>query len=251
MMPKTTQQNITTILFDLDGTLINVDMHQFVPAYLKYLADCIDPGMAVQPFVERLVQRTVELLNSDDGSKTNEQYYWQVVEEDLGISPETFRSGLQCFFQRHMDAMRPLIQPLPLAAKLIDRCREKGLELVLATNPVFPRQLVEARLAWGGLNADDFSLITSFENSRYCKPNPHYFEDILAHLGRQPQHCLMVGNDTEHDLSASRLGMTTFLVDTWLIDRSPEFVADFRGSHLDLFRFLGHFPERRGIESKH
>jgi len=52
----------------------------------------------------------------------------------------------------------------------------------------------------------------------------------------------MVGNDTEHDLSASHLGMTTFLVDTWLIDRRPEFVPDFRGSHLDLFRFLGRLP---------
>ena len=242
MTQKTIPQDITTILFDLDGTLINVDMHQFVPAYLEHLATCIDPQMPVRPFIDQLIRRTVELLNSDDGRRTNEEFYLYVVEKDLGITPEQFQGGLNHFFHYNMALLRSLIQPLPLAAKLIQRCHEKGMDLVLATNPVFPRPLVEARLNWGGMKAEDFVLITSFENSRYCKPNPHYFEDILAQLGRQPEQCLMVGNDTEHDLSASHLGMTTFLVDTWLIDRRPEFVPDFRGSHLDLFRFLGQLP---------
>jgi hypothetical protein len=50
----------------------------------------------------------------------------------------------------------------------------------------------------------------------------------------------MVGNDTEHDLSATRVGIKTFLVDTWLIDRGTDFAPDYRGGHLDLYRFLGH-----------
>lgn len=239
MTVETIPQDITTVLFDLDGTLINVDMHQFVPAYLEHLSTCIDPQMPIRPFIENLVRRTVELLNSDDGRLTNEEFYLQVVEEDLGITPQQFQDGLKHFYRYNMELLRSFVQPLPLAAKLIQRCHEKGLKLVLATNPVFPRPLVEARLNWGGMKVDDFVLITSFENSRYCKPNPHYFEDILVELDCPAEQCLMVGNDTEHDLSASHLGMTTFLVDTWLIDRKPQFVPDFRGSHLDLFRFLG------------
>ncbi|WP_321530181.1 HAD family hydrolase [uncultured Desulfuromonas sp.] len=242
MTAKTLPQKITTVLFDLDGTLINVDMHKFVPAYLEHLASCIDPQMPPRPFIDQMIRRTIELLGSDDGRQTNEQYYWQVIEQDLGIPAQQFCDGLNHFFRYNMELLSPLVQPLPLATKLIQRCHEKGLELVLATNPVFPRPLVEARLNWGGMKAEDFSLITSFENSRYCKPNPHYFEDILDQLTCRAEQCLMVGNDTEHDLSASHLGMTTFLVDTWLIDRSAQFVADFRGSHLDLFRFLGQLP---------
>jgi FMN phosphatase YigB (HAD superfamily) len=242
-------EEITTVLFDLDGTLINVDMHQFVPAYLKYLADSIDPQMAVAPFVQQMIDRTIERLNSDDGSQTNEQFYLQAAESDLGITPHQFRQGLEHFFAHHMTKLQPLIQPLSLAQGLVDRCRNKGLELVLATNPVFPRPLVDARLEWGGMSPEDFDLVTSFENSRYCKPNRHYFDDILAVLGRRPEQCLMVGNDTEHDLSAGRLGMTTFLVDTWLIDRSAEFTADFRGSHLDLFRFLGQLSGGEACEN--
>jgi hypothetical protein len=50
----------------------------------------------------------------------------------------------------------------------------------------------------------------------------------------------MVGNDTEHDLGARSAGIPTFLVDTWLLDRANgHYVTDFRGGHLDLFRFLG------------
>lgn len=237
-------QALTTVLFDLDGTLLNVDMHQFVPAYLTGLAECIDPAMPPEPFIRQMVERTMQRLDSDDGSVTNEQYFLQVAEQDLGIAAGQFQAGLQQFYRRHMPQLQPLIQPLPLARQILQRCVELGLEIVVATNPVFPRPLVDARLQWGGMADFDFRWVTSFENSHYCKPNRHYFEAILDRLQCRPEQCLMVGNDTEHDLSAGQLGITTFLVDTWLIERPSPFVADHRGSHLDLFRFLGRLGEQ-------
>ncbi|MCD6526319.1 MAG: HAD family hydrolase [Desulfuromonas sp.] len=233
------EQATTTVLFDLDGTLLNVDMHQFVPDYLNGLAECIDPEMSSEPFVQRMIERTMQRLHVSDGSQTNEQFFLQVAQQDLGISAQQFHHGLEQFYQQRMGQLKPLIQPLPLARRILQRCVDQGLEIVIATNPVFPRPLVEARLQWGDLADFEFSWVTSFENSSYCKPNPHYFADILEKLQRTPQQCLMVGNDPEHDLSATQLGITTFLVDTWLIERDKGFVADYRGSHLDLFRFLG------------
>lgn len=232
-------QGTTTVLFDLDGTLLNVDMHQFVPDYLNGLAECIDPQMPREPFVQQMIERTMQRLRASDGSQTNEQYFLQVAEEDLGISAEQFHTGLEQFYQQRMSRLQRFIQPLPLARRILQRCVDLGLEIVIATNPVFPQPLVEARLQWGDLAGFEFSLVTSFENSSYCKPNTNYFADILQYIQRSPQQCLMVGNDTEHDLSASQLGITTFLVDTWLIERDESYCADFRGSHLDLFRFLG------------
>ncbi len=58
----------------------------------------------------------------------------------------------------------------------------------------------------------------------------------------------MVGNDTEHDLAAREVGIATFLVDTWLVDRlDGRFETDFRGGHADLLRFL---EERAGSFSR-
>ncbi|MBN2644978.1 MAG: HAD family hydrolase [Desulfuromonadaceae bacterium] len=231
--------HIDTVLFDLDGTLLNVDMYQFVPRYLKSLADCLPQPVVADYFAERMIRRTMDRLRGSDGAQTNEEYFCAVAQEDFGLSAADFLAGLACFYQRHMTDLRPLIQPLALAPRLLERCARRGLDVVIATNPVFSRPLVEARLQWGGIGDFPYRWVTSFENSRYCKPAAGYFFDILSEIDKRPDQCLMVGNDTLHDLAAAELGMTTFLVDTWLIERESPFRADFRGSHLDLFRFLG------------
>ncbi len=232
------QTPIKTVLFDLDGTLLDVDMHQFVPAYLDGLAESIDPKLDRKTFVETMISRTMERLASDDGSQTNEDFYRKALLSDLGITSAQFSAGLQRFYRDHLSQLEPLVTSFPLARKLIECCQTLGFDVVIATNPVFPRPVVDARLQWAGVGDFDYRWITSYENSCYCKPNPHYFTAIFDELGCDPQSVLMVGNDTEHDLSASQLGVTTFLVETWMIDRESSFVADHRGSHLDLYHFL-------------
>lgn len=239
----TIKSPITTVLFDLDGTLLSVDMYKFIPAYLNRLAESIDPTIDRQQFVDTMIDRTMELLRSDDGSQTNEEFFLSVAQQDFQLTPEQFSSGIRRFCRDRLGELQPLVTSFPLARQLIQCCQTLGFEVVIATNPVFPRPVVDARLEWAGIGDFDYRLVTSFENSCYCKPNPNYFRDILDEIGAVAGNCLMVGNDTEHDLSATTLGITTFLVDTWLIDRGSSFVADYRGSHLDLYRFLGQLGE--------
>ncbi|MDY0189252.1 MAG: HAD family hydrolase [Desulfuromonas sp.] len=228
----------TSVLFDLDGTLLDVDMHRFVPMYLNCLAQSIAVDIDSERFVRVMIECTMERLRSDDGSQTNEEFFLAVAQRDLQISAEQFLQGLQTFYREHMDKLQPLITSSPMARQLICMCKRLGLEVIIATNPVFPRPLVDARLKWGGIGDCDYLLVTSSENSRYCKPNPNYFSAILTEIGREAHTCLMVGNDTEQDLSAAEVGITTFLVDTWMIDRGSPFVPDHRGSHIDLYNFI-------------
>ena len=235
---------IDTILFDLDGTLLNVDMHQFIPAYLSNLAGCLPVDVDTDRFTRSMIKRTMERLEGSDGSQTNEDFYLHAAQKDVGVAPEHFRAGLECFYAEKMPELERYIQPLPLAAKIIERCAQKHLRMIIATNPVFPQPLTMARLKWGGVDQFEYLHVSSFENSRHCKPNQAYFTEILHNFNLIPEQCMMVGNDTVHDLSAGRLGIKTFLVDTWIIDRGSELKPDFRGSHLDLFRLLGAIPPR-------
>ena len=85
-----------------------------------------------------------------------------------------------------------------------------------------------------GLDPKDFLLYTTYENSCHCKPNPAYYEDVLAAIGADPRECLMVGNDVQEDMIARELGMEVFLLTDCLLDR--------KGTDLSQYPHGG-FPE--------
>ena len=121
----------------------------------------------------------------------------------------------------------------------IDRMRAHSIRRVLATNPLFPACAVEARLRWAGLRPEDFSYITTYENSTYCKPNPAYFQEILEKTGLYAEQCIYIGNDAVEDLPARQLGIPTFLLTDNLIcpdDRLLEYIP--YGDYTKLERFM-------------
>lgn len=231
--------NVKGVLFDLDGTLLQVDMIDFIPAYIERLAVHFADLAQHHAFARVIRAATFALIREADGFFTNEELFYSAIENHLGIKRRLFSQRLQRFYADGLADLSTLIRPLPLARNILSRCFERGLKVAIATNPVFPRQVVEARLKWGRIADFPYNLVTSFETSRYCKPHPGYFRQVLEHLSLAPEEVVMVGNDTEHDLGARSAGISGFLVDTWLVDRlDGVFQADFRGNHLDLFRFV-------------
>ncbi len=239
-MPTSNKNSYQGILFDLDGTLLQVEMKHFIPAYTRGLAACFDDVTEPKRFADILLHATLALLRRQDGTQSNEDFFLAMLAENLNIDAALFNQRLQGYCADGLQKLASLIQPQPLTRNILERCRQAGLRVVLATNPVFPRAVVEARMAWGGLLDYPFELVTSYENSRFCKPHLGYFADILDYLQLSPEQCLMIGNDTEHDLAARQAGVATFLVDTWLVDRCEgAFATDFRGGLDDLYKFVG------------
>jgi len=225
--------------FDLDGTLLQVEMRRFIPAYTQGLAACFDDLAPPKVFADVLLDATLALLRRQDGGRRNEEFFLATVTEHLAIDADLFNLRLAAYCADGLSRLADLVRPHPLARPLLERCRQAGLRVALATNPVFPRAVIEARMAWGGFGDYPFEVVTSYENSRFCKPHPGYFADLLETMGLPPARCLMIGNDTEHDLAARFAGVPTFLVDTWLIDRSAGvFTTDYRGDLAALYRFV-------------
>jgi FMN phosphatase YigB (HAD superfamily) len=240
-MPEHSQKNtIEAVLFDLDGTLLRAQMNEFIPQYIiglsEYCADLVKP----KKFTKALLAIIRDLIYTEgDSGMTNEERVYTQMEKNLAIPESVMRKSLTHFKDNGLDALKELIQPIPLAGKIVKDCLKKDIPLVLATNPVFPMFMIQARMQWAGLEEDSFTYITSFENSHYCKPQAGYFQEIADHLDVDPQNCLMVGNDSCHDLAASAIGMKTYLVDTWLVDRGEsEWPCDNRGDHSSLQQFL-------------
>ena len=105
---------------------------------------------------------------------------------------------------------------------MIKKLKAKGLRVALATNPLFPAVATESRIRWAGLDLKDFDLVTTYENSSFCKPNPAYYKEIMEKLGVSAEECVMVGNDVQEDGAAAKLGMRVFILTDCLIDRAGE-----------------------------
>ena len=73
---KETNTVITTVLFDLDGTLLPMDQDTFTHGYFKLLAAKLAPhGYEPKQLVEAIWTGT-EAMVRNDGSRTNEAAFW-------------------------------------------------------------------------------------------------------------------------------------------------------------------------------
>lgn len=207
---------LTTILFDLDGTLIPFIQDDFIGAYFKHLVARIAPmGYDGEKIIAALWKGTGAMLKND-GTFTNRQVFWDRFAQELGVGALSLEGILDDFYSREFHGVSATLKEQVDRGPMIRALREKGYSLVLATNPIFPAVAVNARLKWIGLQPEDFDYVTTYENSRHSKPNPDYYRDILSQINRQAQECLMIGNNPSDDMSALQLGMDGILVTDYL-----------------------------------
>ncbi len=235
---------LDTILFDLDGTLVPFLQDDFIHVYFRLLVRRLAPMGYDADSLIRALWKGVDGMIQNDGSVTNRQKFWQVFTGELGIQALTLESILDSFYGREFDAVRSVLREDADRSGLLRSLREKGYRLVLATNPIFPAVAVETRLRWVDLTASDFDYVTTYENSRRSKPNPGYYQDILQHMGKQGNACLMVGNNPVDDMAARETGMTVFLVTDCIENPGGLPLEDCpHGSFRDLEAFLNGLPE--------
>ena len=235
---------LTTILFDLDGTLLPFVQDEFIQTYFETLLHRLVPmGYDGEKLTKALWKGTGAMIRND-GQFTNRQVFWEIFTQALGVQALALESNLEDFYQNEFDAVRKVLRCQADRRPLVEKLRKKGYSLILATNPVFPAVAVETRMRWVGLCTQNFDYITSYENSRHSKPNPAYFQDILTHVGGQPGECLMVGNNPVDDMSALETGMEGFLVTDYLENPENRPIDGFRhGTFQELEAFLEALPE--------
>lgn len=205
-----------TILFDLDGTLVPFMQDDFVKAYFGALVKRVAPmGYDGEKIIKALWKGTGAMLKNN-GQFTNRQVFWESFSADLGFGVLSLESILEDFYRNEFNAVSATLKETVDRSGMIHSLREKGYALVLATNPIFPAVAVETRLKWIGLSPEDFDYVTTYENSRSSKPNPAYYQEIMAHMGCKADQCLMIGNNPSDDGSAEKAGITTWLVTDYL-----------------------------------
>ena len=230
---------ITTILFDLDGTLLPMDMNVFIKAYFGGLARRLAPhGYEPQKLIDSIWQGTAAMVQNN-GEVTNEERFWQGFEASYGKPARADEELFAAFYREDFDKVQSSCGYTPAARRIVDTAKACGLRVALATNPIFPAMATERRIAWAGLSTSDFELYTTYENSRFCKPNLNYYRDVMQTLGVTPEECVMVGNDVGEDMIAKTLGCRVFLLTDCLINSKGTDISVYpNGSYEDLIAFI-------------
>ena len=204
---------LTTLLFDLDNTLIGNPTRTFVPAYLKALQHHTRELPGGDQLIDGLLAATRLVVSTDHPDRTNEAVIWDHLEQVVGIDRVSAEPIFNNFFESAYFELEPLVECRPAARTLIETCFELGYRVVIATNPIYPKAAIEGRLLWGDIpvTAFDYALVTYYENMHAAKPAVAYYEDILRQIGADASECLMIGDDWINDIvPANALGMQTW-----------------------------------------
>ena len=208
-------------------------------AYFDKLSKKLAPyGYEPKRLIDGIWQSTKAMV-MNNGKQTNEQVFWKEFAGIFGDKVYSDADKFDEFYETDFDKLKSHCSYNEQANQTIQTLKEKGFTLVLASNPIFPMVAQKKRMLWAGINPDDFALITSYENSHYCKPNPLYYKEIIEKIGVKPGDCLMVGNDTTEDAAAMSVGADFFLLTDCLLNNERKDISKYsRGSFMQLLNYI-------------
>lgn len=228
------------VLFDLDGTLLDIDMNQFIQQYFKMMLRMArERGLKSEGLIERVWRSTAAMIQNKDPWLTNQQVFENDFFRHSAYLPEVYHPFFDDFYDRGFDQLRDYARPFPETLPVMEEVFSRGCKVAIATQSVFPEKAIRKRLHWAGVGEFGYELVTSYEVMHYTKPHAEYYLEIAQTLGVRPEECLMVGNDVGEDLTAGQTGMKTFLVKERMINRDNlPIKVDWQGYLPDLLSFF-------------
>jgi putative hydrolase of the HAD superfamily len=186
---------VKSVLFDLDGTLLDRDksIEQFITLQYERLSDCLSHIPKVN-----YVNRFIEL--DSNGHVWKDKVYQKLVDE-FKIDRLSWQDLLQDYetqFQFHC-------LPFPCLFEMLDVLKQQGYLLGIISNG---RGEFQTRSIFGLGIQDYFDTILISELEQLRKPQPEIFYRAMNRLGVSAQNSIFVGDNPEADiLGAKNAGM--------------------------------------------
>lgn len=223
------------VLLDLDNTLLGNPMEKFLPAYFALLETHLQPYLQGQALAQLMVSSVQVMQANQDPAVTNLVAFMTDFAQRLGVPGEALQPLIETFYRDDYPQLQQHTLLRAEARELVSHLLQAGHPVVIATNPLFPDTAIMQRLAWAGIADFPYTLVTTMENMCFSKPNPLYYQEILARIGAPPETTWMVGDDLENDIIPAR----TLGLKTWWITEAPETgQADKEGALADFLAWV-------------
>lgn len=225
------------VLFDLDGTLLDLNLRDFLRRYFAALEVAASPlvahdGAAAAAFMEGMNAAVGAMMESHPG-RTNQDVFYERMRELTGVDLDEHWHIFEQFYAEVFPTLQDTARPAPGGRAAITTALDLGLAVAVATNPIFPAAAIRHRIEWAGLGDLDLPVVTTYESMHACKPHGEYYRQIARLLDVQPHACLMVGDDRALDMPAADVGMRTYYV-----GNDPAAACDMRGTLTELAELL-------------
>ena len=240
-IPLPRMPHVTTVLWDLDGTLVGFHRRTF---------QVLMPMVAAAVFADLLppwrfpgaLKDILPHVRANAAEDTNHELLVRLIAERVGCGHDHIDARLRRLTGSGFPLLRRCFYPQPRAGELVGELAARGLRQVVATNPLWPLDTVLARLAWGRIDAGWFAFIASGESMSRSKPRVGYYSELLDLLGLHAHECVMIGNDARNDSPASALGIRVFVLNAahgndFGLDADPALIT--AGDWPDLTAWLG------------
>ncbi len=233
---------INTILFDLDGTLLPMDLRKFLKLYFYYMGEHFNGWIHPEKLTNDILVSTDVMIQTNDG-RTNSDIFMDHLETLIDGDIEAYKEHFTKYYETTFINAKASTYKNEEMVQAVELLIEKGYEIAVATNPLFPLRANIHRLNWAGMKPEWFSHITSFEENKHAKPFLQFYQEVLTKIGKEATECMMVGNDPFDDLPAGKLGMKTYLITDCLYnEKNLPLDADYIGSYHDFLRFVQDLP---------
>ncbi|ASS90271.1 MULTISPECIES: pyrophosphatase PpaX [Aeribacillus] len=208
--------NIDTVLFDLDGTLINTN-ELIIESFLHTL-NYYYPGKYqredILPFIGPPLIDTFQRINPEKAEEMVRRY-------------REFNHAQHDLLVKEYDHVHETVRAL----------KEKGLKLGIVTTKIRDTVMMGLKLT----EMDSFfDAIITLDDVQHAKPHPEPVLSALKLLGSEPSNALMVG-DNLHDIEAGKNAGTLTAGVAWSIkgreyieSLKPDFVLDKMSDLLDI-----------------
>ncbi|MEO0565444.1 MAG: HAD family hydrolase, partial [Chloroflexota bacterium] len=233
-----TTQMIKAVLLDLDGTLIQNDEREFVSAYLKLATEYFEENIGLSNMGDAILGSIAPMMTAQQHHSTNVEVAIDAIAKTLGQSAPDLEPLFVDFYAERFPVLQEYCASVDSANALIRLLLSMDLEVVIATNPVYPETAIFQRMEWAGIPGPEaFAYVTTGDNSHFIKPSPMYYAEIIARVGVEPEATLMVGNSLKNDIApATALGIHTFHLN--YAGDEPNIHPDQRGTLLDLIEHI-------------
>jgi phosphoglycolate phosphatase len=187
-------KNYDTVIFDLDGTLLNTldDLADSANAVLREHGFPLRTADEVRRFVGNGVERLITLCLPE------------------GTDEKVYKTCLDDFKRRYSQNMRNRTAPYPGIPDLLEELRGRRYKLAVVSNKFDEAVGALCRSYFGA--AIDTSAGSSEDTAR--KPAPGAVFKVLRALGSTPERALYVG-DSEVDAATAKNAGMPFVGVTW------------------------------------